>query len=207
MKDQRQGAEAPTAGATPTAAARDIASRAVDPTPLTAKEVFPESNITIPGTPQPYQVVKTEATADCGIAAEGDLRKLISDQKCSQVVRATLRSPTKEYLITAGALNLETAEGAQRVKDQTQSMVDQSTGRFVGFVAGKGTEPLAQASTHAGWDAFGHYVVYCVVVRANGQEFEENDPYVRQILYDVAELHLRDTVLAKRAAHRSGAGG
>jgi hypothetical protein len=145
-------------------------------------------------------VIKTQATNDCRVAADGDLRTLIAQLKCSQVVRGTLRSPTKEYLITGGLLNLETADGAQQAKDKMQSMVDQNAGRFLGFVAGKETQPLALSATHVGWDTRGHYLVYCLIARADGREFAENDPYARQILYDVVELHLRNTILEKRAS-------
>jgi len=199
VKDERQGANAQAAEPAPTAVARDISTRAADPAPLTAKEVFPTSKITIPGTPEAYQVLKTQATKDCRVAADAELRKLILRLKCSQVVRATLRSPTKDYLITGGVLNLETAAGAQQARDQMQSMVDRNAGRFLGLIAGKGTEPLALSATHVGWDTRGHYVIYCVIARADGEDFAENDPYARQILYDIVELHLRNSVLEKRA--------
>jgi hypothetical protein len=198
MKDEKQGDAQPTEPA-PTAVARDISTRAADPSPLTANEVFPAKKISIPGTPEAYEVIKTQATKDCRVAADGGLRKLITSLKCSQVVRATLRSPTKEYLVTGGLLNLETAAGAQQAKDKMQSMVDQNTGRFLGFVASKQTEPLALSATHVGWDTRGHYLVYCLIARADGKEFANDDPYARQILYDIVELHLRNTVLEKRA--------
>jgi hypothetical protein len=199
MKDERQGAEAQPVVPTPTAVARDISTRAVDPEPLTAQEVFPTKKITIPGTPEPYQVIKTQATKDCRVAADADLRKLLLSLKCSQVVRATLRSPTKEYLITGGVLNLETAAGAQQARDKMQALVNQNAGRFLGLIAGKETEPLALSATHVGWDTRGHYLIYCLIARADGKEFADNDPYARQILYDIVELHLRNSVLEKRA--------
>jgi hypothetical protein len=199
MKDERQGADAQPTKPPPTAVARDISTRAADSAPLTAKEVFPSTKITIPGTPEAYQVIKTQATKDCRVAADAELRKLIGSLKCSQVVRGTLRSPTKEYLITGGVLNLETAAGAQQAKDHVQSMVDQNAGRFLGFVTGKETEPLALSATHVGWDTRGHYLIYCLIARADGKDFADNDPYARQILYDIVELHLRNSILEKRA--------
>jgi hypothetical protein len=78
-------------------------------------------------------------------------------------------------------------------------MVDQNAGRFLGFVAGNETEPLALSSTHVGWDTRGHYLVYCLIARADGKDFADNDPYARQILYDIVELHLRNAILEKRA--------
>ena len=58
----------------------------------------------------------------------------------------------------------------------------------------------ATSSAHVGWDIRGHYLVYCVIARADGKKFAEGDPYDRQILYDIVELHLRDEVLEKRAS-------
>jgi hypothetical protein len=199
MEDEQQGAADVPEAPAPTAVARDISTRAVDPAPLTAPEVFPTAKITIPGTPQAYQVVKTQDSKDCRVAADAELRKLIASLKCSQVVRGTLHSPTKDYLITGGVLNLETADGARQAKDKMPSMVNQNSGRFLGFVAGEATEPLALSSTHVGWDARGHYLIYCVIARADGREFADDDPYARQIMYDIVELHLRNAVLEKRA--------
>ncbi|GAA4688124.1 hypothetical protein [Phytohabitans rumicis] len=200
VADERQGRDAQASGsAAPTALPRDISSREVDAAPLTTAEVFPGREIRIgPGEP-PYRVLKTQSTGRCRLAATGELGKLLADLGCAQVVRATLRSPTGKYLVTAGVFNLDDVEGANWAHMKIKPMVDTGRGRFAGLVAGRGTEPVALASAQVGWHVRGHYLVYCVIARADGKTITARDPYAPQILFDMIELHLRGTVLAKRA--------
>jgi hypothetical protein len=198
--DERKGTAVNAAGAPePTAVPRDISSRAVDPTALTAKEVFPATQIVINPAEPPYKVLKSQAAKDCRTAAAGAIAKLLTDLGCSQVVRATLRSPTGHYLVTGGIFNLEDKAGAEFAREKISPIVNDGTGRFAGMVAGKGTEPIATSSAHVGWDIRGHYLIYCVIARADGKKFADADPYAKQILYDIVEMHLRDSVLEKRA--------
>ena len=46
----------------------------------------------------------------------------------------------------------------------------------------------------------GHFLVYCVIARVDGQPIGANDQAAQKILSDVIELHLRGAVLDKRAA-------
>lgn len=87
-------------------------------------------------------------------------------------------------------------------------LIDDKKGRFAGLPAGKGTEPIVRSSTHLGWDTRGHYLTYCVIARADGKEFTpEDNPHATQIVYDMLVLHLRNTVLEKRATVTPSAGG
>ena len=178
---------------------RDISSREVDPAPLTVAEVYPAKEVTVaPGQP-PYQVLSAPAPTDCTTAATDDLLKQLTDAGCSQVVRGTLKSPTGEYLITAGVFNLATEAGADGVRDAIKPLIDGQKGRFTGLVAGKGTEALVRSATQLGWDVRGHFLVYCVIARADGKAFQPGDPVAKQIIYDMIVLHLRNNVLDKRA--------
>jgi hypothetical protein len=198
--DERKGTDARAAGAPEaTAIPKDISSRLADPAPLTEKEVFPQAQIKINDPEPPYQVLKRQAAKDCRVAAAGKIATLLRDLGCTQVVRATLRSPTGDYLVTGGIFNLEDKAGAEFARKKIQPIVNAGTGRFAGMVAGKGTEPIATSSAHVGWDIRGHYLMYCVIARADGKEFADDDPYARQILYDIVEMHLHNTVLEKRA--------
>jgi hypothetical protein len=200
MEDERAGVAAVNdVLASPTVVPRDISSREVDPAPLTEAEVFPASEIAIvPGQPA-YQVLKTQEIADCRAGATDDLRALLAEAGCSQLVRGTLKSPTGAYLVTGGIFNLATEENANKVYDGIKPLVDANKGRFTGLVAGKETQPIALAETHLGWDVRGHYLVYCVIARADGRKFDPGDPYARQIIYDMIVLHLKNNVLEKRA--------
>jgi hypothetical protein len=158
--DERKGTDARAAGAPqPTAVPRDISSRIVDPKPLTTNEVFPSTRIVINPAEPPYKVLKSQAAKDCRTAAAGKIAKLLTDLGCSQVVRATLRSPTEDYLVTGGIFNLEDKAGSEFAREKIRPIVDAGDGRFAGMVAGKGTEPIATSSAHVGWDIRGHYLI------------------------------------------------
>ncbi|MDG4828447.1 hypothetical protein O7627_03910 [Solwaraspora sp. WMMD1047] len=201
LVDERrgQGATATEVAPTPTALPRDISSRLVDPLPLTPAEVFPEPQITINSGEAPYRVLKTQESPDCRTAAAGELGRLLHGLGCDQVVRGTLRSPNDAYLVTAGIFNLADADGADRAHREIKSMMPDGRGRFQGMAAGAGTEPVVLASAQVGWHVRGHFLAYCVIARADGGEIAADDPFARQILYDMVELHLRNGILGRRA--------
>ncbi|MEV0393483.1 hypothetical protein [Polymorphospora rubra] len=208
VADERQGRDARASGG-PAAATqpRDISSQAVDPAPLTVEELFPAAEIVINSAEPPYEVLKTEATPDCRSAAGGGIAELLDGAGCTQVVRATLRSPTGEFLLTAGIFNLVDQAAADRVHEGTKPLVAEEKGRFQGMVAGADTEPVALSSAQVGWHSRGHYLAYAVIAKTTGDPVDPGDPHARQILYDVIELHLRGTVLERRATVPTGEAG
>ncbi|PZM90915.1 MAG: hypothetical protein DIU79_13360 [Actinobacteria bacterium] len=199
VADERQGRQAQIAETAPTAIPRDISSREVDPEPLTEKEVFPNSEIVISVNEPPYQVLRTQENKDCRKAVAGEIAKLLTELGCSQVVRGTLRAPNSAYLVTAGVFNLRDIAAAETAHEKIKPLVNNKKGRFQGMVAGEGTDAIALSSAQVGWHIRGHYLVYCVIARADGEPVTDVDPYARQILYDMIELHLRGDVLEKRA--------
>lgn len=199
VKDEQRGSRSAAAQPPPTARPKDISSRAADPAPLSPAEVFPTEQIVIsPGEP-PYQVLKTQASGNCTVATSGGVTGLVRSLGCSQVVRGTLRSPTGGYLVTAGVFNLVDQAAADRAHASLKPLVDGGKGRFSGLAAGKGTEPIALSSAQVGWHVRGHFLVYCVIARADGKPIRAGDPYARQILFDLVELHLRSGILERRA--------
>ena len=200
VDDERKGLNAPSdAAPAPTAVPRDITSRSLDPAPLTEAEVFPTPEIVIHPQEPPYKVLKTQAAKDCKIGASDGIGELLAGLGCSQVVRGTLASPTGDYLVTTGIFNLDDVAGAEGAHQQIKSLVDGRKGRFLGMVAGKGTDALALSSAQVGWHVRGHFLAYAVIAQAKGESIAEGDPYARQILFDMIELHLRGGVLEKRA--------
>jgi hypothetical protein len=207
LQDERtgQGAQAATGAPTATAQPRDISSREVDPEPLTVDEVFGEEEIPINPADPPYRVLGTQAEKDCSVAAADALAELLDEHGCSQVVRATLRSPDKDYLITGGVFNLKTEDGALEAYEGISPLIEEGTGRFLGLLAGDGTEPIVLSSTQLGWDYRGHYLIYTVIARADGAEFAAaDDREAELIIWDIAEIHLRTNVLDKRAIAPAG---
>lgn len=206
--DEQAGNDAKANGANagPSILPRDISSREKDAAPLSVEEVFPGKEVTIVAGQPAYPVLATQLSGDCRVAATETLLQQITAAGCNQAARATLRSPSAPYLVTAGILNLATVEGADKVHESVKGIVDAKKGRFTGLVAGKGTEPIVRSATHLGWDSRGHFLIYCVIARADGKEFTPaDDPHARQIIYDMIVLHLRNTVLEKRATIQVGA--
>lgn len=179
---------------------RDISSREVDPEPLTVEEVFPDDEIVINPAEPPYQVLSTQESEDCSVAAADELESLLKKLGCSQVVRATLRTPTEGYLVTSGIINLASAEDAAQAYDDIKPLIEEGTGRFLGLLAGEGTEAIVLSETVLFWDYRGHYLMYAVVARADGETFTPADNrYADLISWDLIEVHLRGRVLEARA--------
>ncbi|WP_200206289.1 hypothetical protein [Micromonospora coerulea] len=177
----------------------DLNSRDTDQLALTVKEVFPGKSVVVTDGQPAYQVLKTHSSGSCAIAATGEIADLLVRLGCNQVVRATLRSPDGDYLLTAGLFNLTDLASAQRARDRIRQMLDERQGRLRGMAAGDDTEAVAQAAARVGWQVRGHYLAYCVVTRANGERISANDAKVRDILYDLIEVHLNRGVLERRA--------
>ncbi|WP_165945257.1 hypothetical protein, partial [Micromonospora sp. KC723] len=192
--DTPSGTVAP--GTEPTAG--DLDSRDTDRHPLTAKEVFPGKKLVVADGEPPYDVRKTHSGGSCAVAATGEIADLLVRLGCSQVVRATLRTSDGQHLVTAGLFNLPDKGTAQQVRDRIRQLLDERQGRFRGMAAGDGTEAVTTAAARVGWQVRGHYVAYCLVVRADGEALPANDARAREILYDMLELHLDQTVLERR---------
>ncbi|MFJ6195693.1 hypothetical protein [Micromonospora sp. NPDC092111] len=184
---------------------RDLDSRDTDQQPLTAKEVFPGKKLVLGADKREYQVLKTHSGGSCAVAATGEIADLLVRLGCSQVVRATLRSPDGDHLVTAGLFNLTDLATAQRVRDRIRQLLDDRQGRFRGMPAGDGTESIATTAARVAWQVRGHYVGYCLVTRADGGAVPAGDPTVREIIHDLIELHLDQGVLERRATDGSAA--
>jgi len=179
---------------------RELSSRADDPRPLTAAEVFPGPHVVAGPSGAVYRVLQVQVLDRCGEAAEGELARLLDGAGCSQVVRATVRSADGGYVATAGLFNLADEAGAHRVHAGVRPMVDAGTGRFRGMPAGAGTTPLGHDRTQVGWHVRGHFLAYAVIARTDGTEIWADDPDARRVLTDLIETHLRTRVLDRRAA-------
>ncbi len=204
--DERKGvqAQANSNSVKPTTTPVDISSRQVDPKPLTTDEVFPSRTIVVdPNQPDAvYTLIgNAQESKDCKAAAEGEVAKLLADSGCSQVVRGTLKTPVDGYLVTGGIFNLETSAVADKAWGQIETIVKEEKGRFVGYVVAsdKSTKPLALASSVVGWTVKGHYVAYCVVARTDSQAIPDDDPYAKQIMFDIVQFYLQGKILGDRA--------
>ncbi|WP_433314152.1 hypothetical protein [Micromonospora chersina] len=177
----------------------DLNSRDTDQAALTAKEVFPGQQLVVTDGQPAYRVLKTHSSGSCAVAATGEIADLLVRLGCNQVVRATLRSPDGDHLLTAGLFNLTDVASAQRARDRIRPMLDERQGRFHGMAVGDDTEAVATAAARVGWQVRGHYLAYCVVTRADGARISSDDSRARDILYDMIEVYLNRSVLERRA--------
>jgi hypothetical protein len=198
--DERRGRSA-EASTTPDSS-EALGSRAADPAPLTLEEVFPDAAEVRPaGVPAPYLITMTHIDSECRIATTGVLGRMLEDHGCSQVVRAGLTSPYPDYEVTAGLFNLTDATGAAEVDSAVRGLVETGDGSFAAMAAGvPGADPTAPATSQVGWHARGHYLLYCVITRPDGQVVSGDDPYAARITADLVDGYLGDSVLAKRSS-------
>nr|WP_230415113.1 hypothetical protein [Micromonospora tarapacensis] len=181
------------------AEASDLDSRDTDQAPLTARELFPDTTLVVGDGQTGYEVLRTHSSASCAVAATGEVADLLVRLGCNQVVRATLRTPDGDHLVTTGLFNLTDRSSAERARDRIRQLLDERQGRFRGMSAGDGSEVVATAPARVGWQVRGHYVAYAVVARADGATIRSGDTGVREILFDMLELHLNQGVLQRRA--------
>ncbi|WP_410815023.1 hypothetical protein [Micromonospora sp. 067-2] len=190
----------PNAAASAPAVRQDLDSRDTDQAPLTAKEVFSAKELKLTDGQPAYRVLTTHSSGSCAVAATDEIADLLVRLGCNQVVRATLRTPDGDHLVTAGLFNLTDKVSAERVRDRIRQLLDDRQGRFRGLVGseGDGSDVVATAPARIGWQVRGHYLAYALVVRADGEAVRSGDTKIREILFDMIELHLSRSVLQKR---------
>lgn len=189
---------------TPEIPKRDITSRAVDPEPLTAKDVFPHPEIIADPSIPPYkQMGEVQVAKNCRVAATLDLGRRLNALGCNQVVRATFSSPDGGYFVTAGIFNLKDNTAAEKANGEIAGLIEAGKGRLTGYISTSSNRILGRAPTQLIWHVQGHFLLYSVIARVNGKAFVENDANVPVIQYDIVEKYLRDFVIAEWSIDRS----
>ncbi|SCL19856.1 hypothetical protein GA0070616_1839 [Micromonospora nigra] len=177
----------------------DLDSRDTDQAPLTAREVFPGDTLVVADGRPAYRVLRTNSSGSCAVATTGEVSDLLVRLGCNQVVRATLRTSDGEHLVTAGLFNLTDRSSAERARDRVRQILDERQGRFRGMPADEQTDTMATAPARVGWQVRGHYLAYAVVTRSDVSTIRSGDTTVREVLFDLIELHLNRGVLERRA--------
>ena len=116
-------------------------------------------------------------------------------------------APDDDHLVTAGLFNLTDKVSAERARDRLRQLLDDRQGRFrglhrrrrrrhrrAGHAPRRGSAGRSVATT---WRT-------ALVVRADGAAVKAGDAKVREILFDMIELHLSRGVLQRRADRRHG---
>ncbi len=174
-----------------------IASRQADPEPLTQHEVFPEPTVQLAAGATGYLISMTHSDSECRIATRGELGALLEDYGCAQVVRARLTAPYGGYQVTAGVFNLPDEGGAAKVSELTGALVESGRGTFT-TLGGSAGDPLTEPLAQVGWRSHGHYLLYSVVSRPDGQLVTDDDPYAARISAELVEDYLGRQVIGRR---------
>jgi hypothetical protein len=172
-----------------------IASRETDAAPITVEELFGADAITPAGAAGAYEVLDAEELADCAEAALDELAELLADADCTQTVRATLVNPDGEYAATAGVLNLGDAAGAEELRAAIDAGLE---GGFAALRADGEAEELGRAATMVGYNTYGHYLMYVVIGRTDGEAIEDADEPVRAIVGDIVDVWFVDQLKPRR---------
>ncbi|MEU7908286.1 hypothetical protein [Actinoplanes sp. NPDC049118] len=185
-----------SASQAPTEQERRVADRTADPAPLTATEVFRSG--TVVGAGGSYKVLKTQESEKCDTAASGGVAQELAAAGCTQVVRATLASSDNALVATAGIFNLESRTKTEKAAAAIKEAVDKGTGRFGGLVAGGSSDVVNRAAANLAWEVRGHYLLYCIVAKADGSAITEDDPRAEAIRTDLVEKYLGGVVIVNR---------
>src|SRR5690606_6598039 len=75
--------------------------------------------------------------------------------------------------------------------------------RFNGYIPERDLRVLGTSPTFLSWDMRGHFLIYCVIARVDGDDHQPDDPNLSLIVYDLVETYLRDTRLGEWAIDHS----
>ncbi|MCH7233075.1 hypothetical protein L0U85_19770 [Glycomyces sp. L485] len=172
-----------------------IERRGTDAAPISVGELFGSAAFTPAGAAGQYEVLETEELADCADAGLDELAELLADADCAQTVRATLVNPDGEYAATAGVLNLADAAESE---DLRKAIEDGLEGGFSALrTDGAGAE-LGRAATMVGYNTYGHFLMYVVIGRTDGEPLEDADEAVISVVNDIVDVWLVDQLKPRR---------
>lgn len=135
-----------------------------------------------------YDVLGSEELEDCAAAVTEDLADVVADGDCSQVVRATVASADGEYAATVGVANLADDTAAMTVREAIES----GEGGFTAFRVDDAGRELGLSPTILGYNTYGHYVLYAVIGRVDGDTPSSDDAAVATIVADLVDTHLME---------------
>jgi hypothetical protein len=172
-----------------------IASRKTDAAPISVEELFGAETFTPAGAAGAYQVLETEELENCADAGLDELAAILADADCTQTVRATVLNPDGEYAATAGVLNLGDAAEAEALRASIDAGLE---GGFAALRTDGEAEELGRAATMVGYNTHGHYLMYVVIGRTDGEPIEDADEPVRAIVGDLVDVWFIDQLNPRR---------
>jgi hypothetical protein len=192
--------------ATSTVPHRNIDTRDADNQPLTVADVFPNPEIPAadPSFP-PYKLIgQVQLSPDCSTAGDGQVKSLLAAAMCTQMIRASFSASDPTYFVTAGVLNLVTADAARTFASSVQGL-SANQGNLTGYISDSNTDlPLGRAAPRVTMEVRGHFLLYTVIVRKDNAAMATDDASGAQVInYDVLSKYLRDTVIEQWSVDKS----
>ncbi|MFI5492582.1 hypothetical protein [Actinoplanes sp. NPDC051859] len=160
---------------------------------FTGQDIFPAAEVQPGPNGRPYRISLTHVDTECALGTTGELGGMLRESGCNQVVRAAMVAPYADYSVTAGVLDLPDAKAAARFSDDAGLLVESGRGGFAPLGGAQGG-PAAAAPAQSGWQAVGHYLVYCVISRPDGNLVTDDDPHAARITKDLVENYLTDRI-------------
>jgi hypothetical protein len=172
-----------------------IASRETDSVPISVEELFGAETFTPAGAAGAYRVLETEELEHCADAGLDELAEILADADGTLTVRATLINPDGEFAATAGVLNLGDAAEAEALRASIDAGLE---GGFAALRTDGEAEELGRAATMVGYNTYGHYLMYVVIGRTDGEPIEDADEPVRAIVGDLVDVWFIDQLNPRR---------
>lgn len=190
---------APTSAPPPLDPKEFIASKAKDTDPLSAKLLFPGTQLTMGSTV--YKKGETSDTKNCAAAdtVQASLGKILKADGCTQFMRV---SYTKDGVsVTVGVAVFDTEALAQKAKGQVNTKKD-----IVKSLSGGAVKPFCNAAIcRTTSNSYGRYAYFTISGFASGKNVTEKDTAVFSIGDNLAEftfrqIHRRGEAQASTAA-------
>lgn len=174
--------------------ANPLGSRDTDAEPLSIDELFGAGQLDPEGGAI-YQVLGSELLDECADAATEQMVALLATADCSQIARATVSQPDSPYLATVGVVNLADETAAVHLRDQLDGG---SGGGFTALRVDGDGQDLGLNPTILGFSAYGHYLLYAVVGRADGKAPDRDDKAVTAIVSELVDTFLVDQLTPRQ---------
>ncbi|MEU3980253.1 hypothetical protein AB0F77_09100 [Streptomyces sp. NPDC026672] len=189
---------APTSAPPPLDPKEFISSAQKDTAPLSAETLFPGTQLTMGDTV--YKKGLTADTKDCASAAQGSLPKVLTDNKCTRLMRVSYLKDG--VAVTVGVAVFDTDTDATKAKLQADKK------SIVTSLAGKGVKSFCDSAVcRSTTNSYGRYAYFTIAGFTNGKDVTTKDTQVFSTGNDLAEFAFRQIRRRGEAQASAAAGG
>ncbi|MFR9794488.1 hypothetical protein ACL02U_01020 [Streptomyces sp. MS06] len=173
---------APTSAPPPLDPKDFVSSKRKDTAPLSPAGLFPGTQLTMGSAV--YKKGPTSDTANCAAAAQGTLPKVLTENRCTRLIRVTY---TKGGIaVTVGVAVFDNSAQASRAKSQAD------TKSIVKALTGKGVKTFCDGAVcRSTTNAYGRYAYFTISGFTSGKDVTKKDTPVFTAGDDLAEFAFR----------------